>query len=506
MKKYIFFLMAGLSLTTVHSQEIADALRYSQNNLTGTARFQAMSGAFGALGGDFSSLNINPAGSAIFLNNQVGFTLSNYNVKNQSYYFGTKDTENNTTFHINQAGAVFVFNNDDLKSDWKKFTIGLNYENTNNFDNTLFAFGNNPNNSIANYFLSYANPNTNQNNIPVSVLEDHYYDELNYREQQAFLGYQGYIINVNPTNTSNDTYVSNVPAGGNYYQENYVESKGNNGKATFNVATQYKNMFYFGMNLNTHFVDYRQYSSFYEDNNQSQTNGVRSLLFENDLYTYGTGFSIQFGAIAKVTPALRLGLAYESQTWYTINDELKQNLSSYGYNYGSPVNPNLSYAYPDSNSTTIYAPYKLQTPSKFTGSLAYVFGKAGLISIDYSIKDYSKTQFKSEKLFKSLNNSITNVLDKSAELRIGAEKRIKQWSLRAGYRTEQSPYKDGKTIGDLIGYSGGFGYNFGRTKLDVAYSHSQRKSQEGFFAQGFTDGAQVKSEKNNFSLSLLFNL
>ena len=327
MKKYIFFLIAGLSLTTVHSQEIADALRYSQNNLTGTGRFQAMSGAFGALGGDFSSLNVNPAGSAIFLNNQVGFTLSNYNVKNQSYYFGTKDTENNTTFHINQAGAVFVFNNDDLKSDWKKFTIGLNYENTNNFDNTLFAFGNNPNNSIANYFLSYANPNTNQNNIPVSVLEDHYYDELNYREQQAFLGYQGYIINVNPTNTSNDTYVSNVPAGGNYYQENYVESKGNNGKATFNVATQYKNMFYFGMNLNTHFVDYRQYSSFYEDNNQSQTNGVRSLLFENDLYTYGTGFSIQFGAIAKVTPALRLGLAYESPTWYTLNDELKQNLS-----------------------------------------------------------------------------------------------------------------------------------------------------------------------------------
>ena len=77
--------MAGLSLTTVHSQEIADALRYSQNNLTGTARFQAMSGAFGALGGDFSSLNINPAGSAIFLNNQVGFTLSNYNVKNHIY-------------------------------------------------------------------------------------------------------------------------------------------------------------------------------------------------------------------------------------------------------------------------------------------------------------------------------------------------------------------------------------------------------------------------------------
>jgi hypothetical protein len=39
-------------------------LRYSQDNLNGTARFRAM-GAFGALGGDLSSLNVNPAGSAI---------------------------------------------------------------------------------------------------------------------------------------------------------------------------------------------------------------------------------------------------------------------------------------------------------------------------------------------------------------------------------------------------------------------------------------------------------
>jgi hypothetical protein len=53
-------------------------MRYSQDNLTGTARYRAMS-AFGALG-DLSSLNVNPAGSAVFSNNQMGLTLSN-NVK-----------------------------------------------------------------------------------------------------------------------------------------------------------------------------------------------------------------------------------------------------------------------------------------------------------------------------------------------------------------------------------------------------------------------------------------
>ena len=71
MKKYIFLSALGLTATMTQSQELSDALLYSQDNLNGTARFRAMGGAFGALGGDLSSLNVNPAGSAIFVNNQL---------------------------------------------------------------------------------------------------------------------------------------------------------------------------------------------------------------------------------------------------------------------------------------------------------------------------------------------------------------------------------------------------------------------------------------------------
>jgi hypothetical protein len=48
-------------------------------------------GAFGALGGDLSSLNVNPAGSAILT--IMKFTLSNNDIKNNSNYFGTATTE-----------------------------------------------------------------------------------------------------------------------------------------------------------------------------------------------------------------------------------------------------------------------------------------------------------------------------------------------------------------------------------------------------------------------------
>ena len=38
-------------MSTVYAQDISDILKYSQNDIQGTARFRALSGAFGALGG-----------------------------------------------------------------------------------------------------------------------------------------------------------------------------------------------------------------------------------------------------------------------------------------------------------------------------------------------------------------------------------------------------------------------------------------------------------------------
>ena len=50
-----------------NAQDINDALRYANAEVQGSARFRALSGAFGALGGDLSAISINPAGSAIFI-------------------------------------------------------------------------------------------------------------------------------------------------------------------------------------------------------------------------------------------------------------------------------------------------------------------------------------------------------------------------------------------------------------------------------------------------------
>lgn len=517
MKNLILYFIV-LICSGLQAQEVHEALRYAQENLSGTARFSAMSGAFGALGGDLSSLNANPAGSAIFLNNQAGATLSRYNTKNKATYFENSMLTKTNSVDLNQAGAVFVFKNTNSKSDWKKFSLAINYENTNNFDNASVSAGTNPNNSIDQYFLSYANANSaqNQEGIELGVLQNYYYEELNFADQQAFLGYQGYIINaipllsdpLNDKNPNITSYEANIPSGGNYYHENEIYSSGYSGKLSFNFATTYKNKLFLGINLNSLFTDYTQSTSFYEDNNNSQTDGLRSLRFNNEIYTYGSGFSFQIGAIAKVTNAIRFGFAYESSSWYNLNDRLRQNLTTRGFKYGNPPNSSLSNTSTDSDYDIIYEPYKLQTPGKITGSLAYVFDKKGLISIDFSSKEYSNTNYKQQADFRSynVNSKLKNELSNASEIKIGGEYKIKQWSLRAGYRFEESPYKNKTTLADLKGYSGGLGYNFGSTKLDLSYSTSKRESNQSFFSQGFNDGARMNTINNNLSLTLLFEL
>lgn len=81
--------MLILSLPLSAQGEV-DALRFSREDLYGTARSMAMGGAFGALGGDLTGVNINPAGIAVYRSSEVvgtvnlsieGSSVGNYDAK-----------------------------------------------------------------------------------------------------------------------------------------------------------------------------------------------------------------------------------------------------------------------------------------------------------------------------------------------------------------------------------------------------------------------------------------
>ena len=507
MKKLILLFIGVISMSNIYAQDISDALRYSEDEIQGSARFRAMSGAFGALGGDMSAVSINPAGAAIFSQSHASFSLSSITTDNEISFLNNSGNSSDSSFDINQAGASFVLKNTNSDSNWNKIVLSIAYDKSKNYSNNWSTSGTNTN-SIDNYFTE---PTLNQE-IPFGVLkllpgeflEEAYADigaNFGYNYQQVFLGYWAGIID--PVNLDNDTnddnldYNSNIAAG-NFNQQYSHIATGNNGKFSFNIATQYKDNLYLGLNLNSHFINYEKAVRFRESNNNDGS-VVNNLIFDNYLTTNGNGFSFQLGAITKLTKEFRVGLAYNSPTWYRITDETVQYINS------NNADQDIEFI---SDITNIFPVYKLQTPAKVTGSLAYVFGKQGLLSFDYSRKDYSQTKFKpaSDPVFVSQNNEISNNLKAASTYRIGGEYKHKEFSFRAGYRMEESPYKNEKTIGNLTGYSLGLGYNFGNTKLDLAFDNSERSTDNQLFNVGLTDAATLNSKNTNITLSLSFNL
>jgi hypothetical protein len=501
MKKFKLLFIGLMSVSTFYAQDLSDAIRYSQSEIQGTARFRALSGAFGALGGDMSAVNINPAGSAVFAQSHASFTVSNLGTKNETGYFNGLTNTSESNFDFNQGGATFVFANSNPDSQWKKFTIGVAYDKMNSYDDNWNAIGTNTNNqSIDFYFLNYAD-GIRLGDISLlggESISDAYSDIGNvfgFSHQQAFLGYQSFILEPDADDDNNTAYTSNLSNGA--FNHDYIyTATGLNGKVAFNFAAQHGDNFYFGLNLNSHFINYDRTTSLLETNSNNNSL-ISTVEFDNTLSTRGSGFSFQLGGILKLSNEFRVGLAYDSPTWFTISEETSQSLFTNGDFGPKNVRPQIINVYPD---------YRLQTPAKITGSLAYVFGTQGLISFDYSVKDYSTTKFKPAGDFTGLNTDVANLLTSAATYRIGGEYKIEKFSLRGGYRFEESPYANGFTVGDLTGYSLGVGYNFGNTKLDVTYDAFERTSETPLFNVGLTDAAVINNTNSNITLSLSFNI
>ena len=214
MKKIIFAFIAIFSMT-MEAQNITDVVRYSTSDLNGTARYRAMSGAFGALGGDLSSLNVNPAGSAVFLNSITSFTLNVGNTTNDVSFMNGISSDSYSNFDLGQAGAAFVFYNNDEEADWNKFAVAFNYNQGSSLEESYVAEGRNQR-SIDRYFLEYArgtplNLLRPMENETIADLYSYLGENEGFGAQQAFLGYQGFIVDaVNPDDENNIEYTSAV--------------------------------------------------------------------------------------------------------------------------------------------------------------------------------------------------------------------------------------------------------------------------------------------------------
>ena len=495
--RYIIFIYILFFHLNINSQNIYDAINYNFSNDLGNSRFTSMGGAFGALGGNLSAISTNPASGAVFELSRAGGSITLENNSMKSNYFNTNNETDRTNIHY-QGGMVYVFKNYG-GGNLKKFAFGINVQSTNSFSSDLLITGRGDQ-SIDNFFLnnslglSISDLSVNSNESVTGVyrwLGNNY----GYYAQQAFLGYQSYLLNY--SDTDNNFYsLAKYDNGVNITNE--VFSRGFNNKISINLSGLVKDNFHFGFNVNIYEIDLTKDNIHYEDG-FDEDSSVRYIDFRNYLYTRGGGLSLQLGMIYKLRN-IRIGVSYESPTWFKIEDELEQEIEVQTIDkitneiYTDIVDPSIINVYE----------YNYKAPSKLTLSLASIIKNMFILSFDFDNQNYSSSKFgtKNDETYKNLNLALKQNLTAVYNYRFGSEIRLNNLSIRGGFKHSNSPFNDSEI--KLNSKSFGIGFQFENSSLDIGFSSNNIKYNHQLFDSGLTNSAEINNSQ--FRTVISYNL
>jgi hypothetical protein len=456
-------------------QNFDDAVNYSQNIPTGTARFASMGGAFGALGGDFTSLSYNPAGSGIYRGSEFVFTPSLHRSNTSSTFFGNTSQDFRYSFGLNTLGYIgsYRLSNDD--NGIVSWSFGVGYNKLMNYNNKTIIEGNNPDNSLADIYANNAN----------NDLFDDYYEALFY---------DAYVID-----QQNGTYVSALPYS--KTQRKTISTNGSVGEYLFNIGANYSNKLFFGATIGIQSLKYHMESNHYESTKQPLEDTLASsFTFREELTTKGTGFKLKLGAIYKPIQPLRLGFALHLPTFYRLNDEYITSINSdkisgpfYPVSASGAELGDLKYEYSLNTFSSLS-----ELPFKGMFSAAYIHEKIGLVSLDYEYVDYTSIRFRNGEDgydFHAENSTIQDTLTTAMNIRAGAEVKIGNISLRGGYAYYGSPFKGIDADYSLI--SGGIGFNIENMYLDFGYVYREQSSPYVLYNVSGSPDPVATINKNN---------
>ena len=424
--------LAGLLLATpaiLHAQSQTDAYRFAVEELSGTARYLSMGGAFGALGGDVSVLKANPAGLAVYRSSEIVGTLGLNSTSAKSNWNGTSEKVTNTKFNLDNIAYVGYFPTG-KESGVVSWNFGLSYNRQRTFNRNYSMTTNDMNVSLSDYAAAWVtNRELAVNDIAFPNKGD--YNPYNNIKNDFFsvLAYDaGYI----------DAYSDNDKRYYSTFSENdgtpypidrsrlRVEEHGSIGEYDIAFGFNVSDFLMVGATMRITDMDYH-YASYYTENfSNGSFLSLGTADYPNGLSTKGTGYGVNVGVIAVPAPFLRVGVAYNSSTWYRMSD--------YFYTKAETDVPYFDKPLISSTPENATFDYRYQTPDKWIFSLASVLGTRALISVDYEISNFSNMKLKDfNKYDLPANEFIKEDFGLNQTLRAGVEFKVTpQFSLRAG--------------------------------------------------------------------------
>lgn len=451
MRKTIFIILIWALPYLIFAQNEFDALRYSFTTHGGTARYMSMSGAFGALGADFSALSTNPAGIGTFKKSRLMFSpvfmmnTADANYKNTIY------SDGNAFTNISNFGLIINLKPyEEDNSAWNSVAFGVGYNKLRNFNSDITIKGENKTSSMLDQFMLNSDGTLSDNLIdPEWLAYDTYLTD--------------YMSEPNPNLLYTHPYLEK------YYlsQKKTIKTTGGIGEYVFSLGGNYADKFQIGMSFG---IQNARYKSTTVHTEESDSTDLASFNYTENLETKGNGYNFKFGMIYRPKEFIRFGIAFHTPTFFKLKDFYSYEMDSH---FRTPDNNN-NYDYQSVSGSDYESNYEIYTPWRAISSIALVLGRYGIISADYEYVNYGNARMRSEEYdYTDINNSIKEMYKGGSNLRVGGEIRIAPVFLRGGIFYYGSPtstkYND---VGAIQGYSLGLGLQTENVTIDLAFSHS----------------------------------
>jgi hypothetical protein len=427
-----------------------------------------LSGAFGSLGADVTTMSTNPAGIGLFKSSEFSITPAVHTGNVESMFNGSLGSDSRSVFHLGNVGMVLSSKSktDPKKPGWRyvNFATGLNRVNDFNFRYDMY--GTNSGNSLLDTYVESAN-DTYFQDIEEDPFGEYAFD-LN-------LAWWTYLLDFADPVTV-DQYRSPIPLGVSKLQRKSIETRGSMNEYLFSMGANYNDRLYLGMSFGIPFIRYYE-SSIYTE---SDIEGSDLKYFDryDDLETRGSGFNFKLGFIYRASDWFRLGASFHSPSWFgNMKDYYTTTMVSEFYT--PDANGDTRYV---ENSPSGYYEYNLNTPYRVQGSMAFIIGNVGLVSADYEFADYASARMDAyDYNFNTENAAIKNSYTGAHHIRVGTEWRYNIFSFRAGAKYFTSPYKNDINDGSKLGFSGGLGLRQDWFFMDLAYSYSKMEEDYYFY-------------------------
>jgi hypothetical protein len=460
-KIFLFSTLLLVSASALQAQNYTDALRQSRYQYLGTARFNAMGGSFGALGGDASGLSVNPAGIGIYRSSEFTFTNGFYLDQNEVSFRNGVSNDNKLNFNIGNLSYVAAYKGD--PNGWKNYSIAFAYNRLASFHTDQIIRGSSTNGSSI--IDDYVNQ-LNNDQADVADVEGFAYP---FGASHAYWNYM-----INPS--SNNSYFREINNTESIQQQETLEKRGSANEILFSLGGNYQDRLFLGTTVAIQSSRFEENRTFTEDYQYQipalPTDSVGTSYEERtNLIANGTGFTAKVGAIYRLSEPLRVGAAIHIPTFWGIREE---------YSFNSESRFSEGTVYDQEEETFNTWEYRLRSPWRFIGSLAYLYRQRTAINFDYEYVDYSMMRFNDRRDFRtdySENNStIRSVMRGTHNVRFGLEYKVNPFVLRAGFRYEDNPFE----VSELQfnpdrsrqTYSVGAGYRSGNFNFDAAYLYT----------------------------------